>query len=204
MKRSNKENFLSIDLEMNQPSGRIIQIGAVVGNLTTGEILEEFNQLVCIDDEPLCEDDMLFNVPKSTGITEDRLHADGIPLDDAYEKLSEFKKKWDCNTTPIVWGGNDARYLQEELERDYKMKFKKKRMDKEPMFLFGFRCSDIKIMFQFYIHAKGEHMLSGLKNSMKRVGIGFDGKNHDALSDARNTFRFAHFFYKILGRNLNG
>jgi len=198
MKKALKDNFLSMDLEMNQPSGRIIQIGAVVGNLKTGKILAEFNQLVCIDDEPLCEDDTIFNVPKSTGITEDRLHADGIPLDDAYEKLCDFKKKYNCNTTPIVWGGNDAKYLRDELERDYKMEFQNKRYDKAKMFIFGFRILDIKTFFQFFIHAKGGHMQSGLKKSMKRVGLEFVGKNHDALSDAINTFRFANFFFHLM------
>ena len=41
-----KELLVSLDLELNQPSRRIIQIGAVVGNIRTGEIVSRFDSKV--------------------------------------------------------------------------------------------------------------------------------------------------------------
>jgi len=38
-----KELLVSMDLELNQPSRRIIQIGAVIGNIRTGEIVSRFD-----------------------------------------------------------------------------------------------------------------------------------------------------------------
>ena len=40
------EIFTSLDLEMNQPSRKIISIGVVVGNIRTGNILEKLNVFV--------------------------------------------------------------------------------------------------------------------------------------------------------------
>ena len=42
--------FTSLDLELNQPSGKIIQIGAAVGHLMTGEIIEKFSCFIKIDE----------------------------------------------------------------------------------------------------------------------------------------------------------
>ena len=38
-------NIISLDIEFEQPSEEIIQVGAMVGNLKTGEILEEYLKL---------------------------------------------------------------------------------------------------------------------------------------------------------------
>lgn len=37
-----KELIVALDLELNQPSGRVVQIGAVLGNVRTGEVLSQF------------------------------------------------------------------------------------------------------------------------------------------------------------------
>jgi hypothetical protein len=41
-----KELIVALDLELNQPSERIVQIGAVLGNVRTGEILSQFDAKV--------------------------------------------------------------------------------------------------------------------------------------------------------------
>ena len=46
-----KELLVSLGLELNQPSRRIIQIGAVVGNIRTGEIVSRFDSKVSPDEE---------------------------------------------------------------------------------------------------------------------------------------------------------
>jgi hypothetical protein len=46
-----KELLVSMDLELNQPSRRIIQIGAVTGNIRTGEIVSRFDSKVSPNEE---------------------------------------------------------------------------------------------------------------------------------------------------------
>jgi DNA polymerase III alpha subunit (gram-positive type) len=46
-----KELLVSMDLELNQPSRRIIQIGAVIGNIRTGEIVSRFDSKVSPNEE---------------------------------------------------------------------------------------------------------------------------------------------------------
>ncbi len=46
-----KELLVSLDLELNQPSRRIIQIGAVIGNIRTGEFVSRFASKVSPDEE---------------------------------------------------------------------------------------------------------------------------------------------------------
>jgi len=41
-----KDLVVALDLEMNQPSERIVQIGAVLGNVRTGEVVSQFDAKV--------------------------------------------------------------------------------------------------------------------------------------------------------------
>jgi DNA polymerase III epsilon subunit-like protein len=41
-----KELIVALDLELNQPSERIVQIGAVLGNVRTGEVVSHFEAKV--------------------------------------------------------------------------------------------------------------------------------------------------------------
>ena len=38
-----KELIVALDLELNQPSRRIVQIGAVLGNVRTGSVVSQFD-----------------------------------------------------------------------------------------------------------------------------------------------------------------
>ncbi len=38
-----KELIVALDLELNQPSRRLVQIGAVLGNVRTGEVVSQFD-----------------------------------------------------------------------------------------------------------------------------------------------------------------
>jgi len=197
------DNFLALDLEMNQPSDKIIQIGAVAGNIMTGEVLETLSQLVSID-EKLCTDPNICDIPKLTGITEKRLEEDGIPLPEAYRKLSNFRNKHNCHRNPIVWGGDDARCLKKELMERFDMEFSTGFGVNThlPMFCFGHRWFDVKTFFQIHMFMNNWKMQSGLRKSVKRMGMTFEGKGHDAMWDAYNTFKLAHvMFSKMIIKN---
>ena len=167
------EIFTSLDLEMNQPSGKIIQIGAVVGNITTGEILEK----LCINvkiDEPVTE-----YITNLTGITQEDID-NGVTLLEAYEKLKEMHLKHDSFINSLCWGGGDIVELFKQLNIE----------DPESTYgVFGRRWIDVKTLFVSWRFANRKPIQGGLAKSMGKVGLSFEGRKHNAMDDALNTFR---------------
>lgn len=162
----------SLDLEMNQPSQKIVQIGAVVGDLRSGAVLER----LCIDvaiDEPLNP-----FITTLTGITEEQLRVAGT-LDEAYQKLAVMHQKANAYCNPITWGGGDSAELRRQLGLD------------DARFLFGRRWLDIKTLYQLQQMGRGEKPQAGLAKAMTKRGLAFKGRKHNAGDDALNTFLFA-------------
>ena len=188
-------NFVAFDLEMNQPTDTIIQIGAVAGNIFTGEILEEMSEII-FTTETLCTDSTICDIPKLTGITDDMVK-EGISLESGYQLLSSLRERHECHRNPIVWGGGDVGCLKEQLIANSGLEFSEGfGMNKHlPMFCFGRRWFDAKSFFQIHKHMNGESMQSGLRKAVKRMGMTFEGKGHDAKDDAVNTFRIAHVLF---------
>lgn len=156
-----------IDLELNQPSQKIIQIGAVKGNIHTGEIIDD---LMCIINPHEQISEYITNL---TGITQERIDQ-GITLEKGYEYLKELHKGSFIN--PVTWGGDDVKLIKEQLGKSYDG-------------LFGRRYIDTKTLFVSMRMAKGEQIAGGLAASMRKVGLKFEGRKHDALDDAKNTFK---------------
>lgn len=162
--------FLSLDLEMAQPSGKIIQIGAVVGNIDTGEILDKVNCVVN------CGEKLSDKIITLTGITQER-HDKGMPLQYAYDILKDIHAKHEAFINPVTWGGNDSFELRNQLGLV------------DGNFIFGRRCIDTKTLFQSFCIANDLKVQSGLKKSCRRMDVPFEGPAHDALQDSINTFR---------------
>ena len=187
---------LAFDLEMNQPSGRIIQIGAVVGNMATGEIVERLSVLVK-PGEPLSP-----AIVKLTGITDAMLEERGVELMAAYTLLSNLKTKWSCSSLPLVWNagmrGNDVEELAHQMREDGLMLGDGRvRLEHEPYYIFtGWR--DVKGLYQEYCEANDIPARSGLAKSLLRAGLLFEGRPHDALFDALNTFCLGHFLNRLM------
>lgn len=167
--------FTSIDLEMDQPGNEIIEVGACVGNLRTGEILEEGRWYVKLD-HPL--NPMIVQL---TGITDQLLAEKGVTLQEAYAGLTELHKKHGSHRNPLVWGQGDSPLLRKQLG-----------ISDLEAYLFGRREFDVKTLFQFWRFSQGEKLQSGLAKSLTKLGLAFDGRKHVARDDARNTFRGAH------------
>lgn len=170
-------NFLSLDLEMNQPSGKIIQVGAVVGNLRTGEIIDDLSVIV----NP--HETLNPFIIQLTGITPEMV-THGATLTEAYEHLTHMYKSHGCFTNPITWGGGDSLDLKQQLG------------DSATNWPFGRRWLDVKTIFQFHQLARGQKLQAGLAKALTRVGLAFKGRKHDARDDARNTFLLAHHLLK--------
>lgn len=164
--------ILSLDLEMNQPSGNIIQIGACVGDTNTEEIMETFS--VFINNEETLSD-YIINL---TGITQEQVDS-GVSLKDGYEKLKALHTKYICFMNPLTWGGNDAMILKQQLNLP------------EESFCFGRRCVDIKTIWVFDSLMRSQSPQGGLARVISKMGGKFFGKKHNAMDDAIQTFKLA-------------
>ena len=181
MKYEPKEIFTSLDLELNQaPTGqKIIQIGAVVGNIRTGDILEKLSVFVNPHEtlEPF--------IIQLTKITQEQVDG-GVTLREAYAILKAMHEKHDSFVNPITWGGGDPIEILEELKKE------------DPTFhgwCFGRRWIDTKTLYISWRLANSLPPAGGLSRAMKNVGLAFRGHAHNATWDAENTF---HMYRKML------
>lgn len=174
--------LMSLDLEMNQPSGNIIQIGAVVGNTVTLELEEEFNVYTKLPEG----EDVAEYIYKLCGISQNMVK-NGTEVPTAYNLLKDFYKANRCNSTVVTWGGGDSWQLYKQSG------------DVEPNFM-GSRWMDVKTVFQTLQIARQRKARSGLSKSMQKMGLRFIGKPHNALDDAKNTLRFYFHMLQLLKR----
>lgn len=169
-------NYLALDLEMNQPSKRIIQVGICVGDIQTQEI--HFAAQRCVfTNEPITE-----RITKLTGLTDADV-ALGLPLVDVYRFVSRIHKMYECAMNPLTWGGGDSLELYTQLLADPFGGFT------PDDWCFGRRWVDVKTIYGARQLAMGKKPWGGLKKSMKQVGLKFEGEAHRADVDAINTFR---------------
>lgn len=167
--------IVSLDLEYNQPSKKLIQIGAVVGDLTTGEVVSRFSVFANPGEvlDPF--------IIKLTGITQADVDAAG-DIKEGYEKLVDWLQPYNATRTlnPLTWGGGDSEDLREAVGID--------REDKQK-WVFGRRWTDVKTVFTAWRAAHQRPWDGGQARSMTKLNMVFQGRRHNALCDAENTFR---------------
>lgn len=164
--------FTSIDLEMAQPSGRIIQIGACVADPTSGDIKDRLS--IFVNPKERLSDFII----KLTGISQHQVDG-GTNIKDAYEQLKFFHQKHGSFVNPIQWGIGDTDHLKNELVANG--------FDLSG-WCFGRRFIDVKGMYQSYKLVNGHASLQGgLKSAMKHFGIKTVGQHHNATIDSIHT-----------------
>lgn len=173
-KHKSPEIFTSLDLELNQnPEGaKIIQIGAVVGNIYTGEILERLSVFINPHEE------LLPFIIQLTKITQEDVD-NGVTLEEAYGLLRDMHKRHSSFCNPITWGGGDSAELLAQLKKE------------NPSFrdwCFGRRWIDTKTLYVTWRIANNKPPVGGLSKAMRNLGLQFKGHAHDATWDAENTF----------------
>jgi inhibitor of KinA sporulation pathway (predicted exonuclease) len=164
--------FTSLDLEMAQPSKKIIQIGACVGDVSTGQILEKFSVFINPHEQLSKE------IKDLTHITQEDVDS-GLTLEEGYRQLRQMHEKYGSFINPITWGGGDSQELLQQLEAE------------NPQFngwCFGRRWIDTKTLFFSLRIANGQSTQGGLAKSMTKIGLQFMGRKHNAMDDAVNTF----------------
>jgi inhibitor of KinA sporulation pathway (predicted exonuclease) len=165
--------LMAIDLEMNQPSGKIIQVGAVTFDPKSGEIFETIRTYV--NPKEQLSDEII----KLTGITQDQV--DNAPsVADTYHQLKAWAQQQKVFRNPVVWGAgesNDSIELWKQAAAD-------------PENFMGHRVIDVKTICQTRSIVMGGDVAGGLQSYLSRVGVPWNdkfGKPHDALADAFNT-----------------
>lgn len=176
------KNFIALDLELNQPSNKIIEIGIAIGNPTDG-IIKTTNWYID-PGEPIDE-----SIVELTGIDDSLIEMEAVPYPVIAEQLTTIFESYQPFPNPVQWGGSDADILRKE--------FLLQGIDCK---LFGRREIDVKTIYSFLQISRGRSITGGLKGCMDRYGMKFFGAPHHALDDARNTLEF---YFKLLRRQQN-
>lgn len=174
--------FLSLDLEMNQPSGRIIEVGICMGSAYLPEDEWITRKWLLQPQEPLAP-----VIVELTGITQEEMDARAVPWDQMARELSALIVQHSPFVNPVTWGGGDSQALLQELRsRDIALPH------------FGRRWLDVKTMHSFLVFASGKGNPSGgLSSVMAKHKLKFIGKPHRADVDAFNTLRL---YFRLLER----
>jgi len=169
-----------LDLEMNQADNleeRIIEIGAVNVNLRTGEQKSFFNEL-CNPEEKLVP-----FITKLTGIAQ-------FQVDAAHNRSDVFARFWawhqECGVRGVVysWGDDGGLLARQSV-------------------LLGVEVPKVNLVdfsqfFRWLRGASQRPLGGGLKDSLKEVGMTFQGTQHRALTDAENTARLGVHLFGVL------
>ena len=158
---------------MNQPSGRIIEVGICIASLDTigSPILKSWY----IDPE----EEVTEYITKLTGITNEDIRSHSVKHEVVVRELSDLIVENNCFINPVTWGGGDSQLLLDEF----------KKYSTEPFNHFGRRWLDVKTMYIFLEMSKGKFGKGGLKSAMANRKMQFIGDAHRASVDAHNTLR---------------
>lgn len=192
----NKNLLIFLDLEFNQPSRRIIDIGAVVADMDAGQIIGQFSSLV----NP--HENLSPDIEELTGISDSMLvEAPGFCT--AWAQFMAFlethglKKSIFGNNTKkciMTWGNEDTKVIRTHLEM-FKI---------QPQLPFAAVC-DFKSAYSFILLSRNKNPKGGLKAASRRLGLATNFGAHRALADAHQTCLIALRYYAALkASNLRG
>ncbi len=164
-------NLLFLDLEMNQPSNKIIQVGWTIGDPVSGRSYEIKGKYVKLD-EPLSP--IISNL---CGIEQDVLDkADSVTQ--AYLDMHTDWLKHNCYPTVVTWAKGDLSLLRKSLPPNI------------VPWPFGQHYIDAKNLYQSWKLKTGvDHLKGGLARALMKFKIPFEGRKHNAKDDAYNTFK---------------
>ncbi len=171
-------NILVIDLELNQPSEKIIELGYIIGNPKSGEIVTKNSILVdpgeCLSNEIIA----------LTGITQDMVNK-GQNLQFAYEIMLNDDVAYNALNIIHQWGVGDTNLLKKQLGSINNWNF-------------GRSFIDVKALSQAHSIIHGMSCYGGLRKMAGRLNIEMSKeKQHRADYDAEITFLVYNKLSKI-------
>lgn len=175
--------FLSIDLELNQPSNKIIQVGVAIGSVdqSPGEYIVK--KWYVDPGEKI--DKFIIGL---TGITDSIIRSYCVSHDTVARELTELITEHQPWLNAVVWGYDDAGVLRKEFEQ--------RSVDFRHL---GGRWIDLKTIYNFLAFTTDSDPRGDLKTAMSRFDCIFDGEQHRADTDAKNTLKF--FFHLMRQQN---
>lgn len=173
--------FLALDLEMNQPSGRIIQVGIALGGADQSPAEYTVRQWLVDPGEPISAE-----ITALTGIADADIQAGAVPWARVAAELGELANQPGVFVNPVTWGGGDSELLLSRF-KNQAVAFPH----------FGRRWIDVKTLHVMLSLAQGKSAKGGLSSVMGRYGLRFQGQAHRADVDAYNTLLL---FFKLLER----
>ena len=174
-------NYLSIDLELNGDD--IIQVGVAIGNADTDPDDYVVRSWYLQPKSGAAIDPFITDL---TGIDQTLLDSCAVDHGTVASELSDLIRDTGVFVNPVQWGLGDAGELLAEF-----------RQLGCPFPHFGRRVIDVKHFYLFVEAANGHALSGGLRSSMGRHGLQFQGTPHRADHDALNTLRF---FFHLLRR----
>lgn len=165
-------NLIVIDLEMNQPSRKIIQIGAVKVQLPSGKIIPFFSEIVNPGELPSDY------ISQLTGITTKDVR-EARPLSESLQDFWAKLKKLEEPYCLAAWGLDCPKIVKDS---------KSLGIEGVPSDLTSY---DLRSVCNLHTLLEGRKAKSrGLANVAKFYGIPFEG-HHDAYNDALVTAKIA-------------
>ena len=166
-------NFIAIDLELNQPSNKIIQVGVAIGNSKQDPKDYLVRKWYIDPEEPI--DHFIIGL---TGITDSDIRSYSVSHQTVAEDLDQLIKEHQPWLNAVTWGFNDCDVLRSEFEKR-NVSFKH----------FGGRYIDVKTVYNFLQFSQDRSPKGGLRDAMATKEIWFDGSEHRADIDAQNTLK---------------
>ncbi len=177
MKYESNTMVVVIDLECNQPSNTIIELGYVIGDLATGKVKRK-KSIIINPKEELSE-----IIIELTGISQKRADQ-GTTLQYAYDEFLKDVAQTKALTIIHQWGIWDAQLLKNQLNNPEAWQF-------------GRRWIDIKALAQASAIINEQPPVGGLSRICSRFGLHVDKrKAHSGSYDADMTFQL---YVKLAG-----
>lgn len=164
-----------IDLEMNQPSGTVIQIGSVHLNMNTGEITRRLSIITNPGELPCSR------ISALTGISPEQV-SEGMLLIPAIQKL------WEDAGTKVRLGawGKDWKWVTQNVVHYALHDPKRHNPLPHPDIILG-KSLDMQSFYRTLMILRGDKKKPGLKVTAKNLGVEWEGSEHDAQDDAYMT-----------------
>lgn len=176
--------FIALDLELNQPSSRIIQVGVAIGSPMQSEEEWVVHQWLLDPQEPIA-----CVITNLTGITDEDIRTQAVSWPALAASLGALIDQHAPFVNPVTWGGGDTVELLSAFRaRGIRFPY------------FGRRWIDVKTIQSFLRLARRKNLAGGLTSALTENKLQFVGEQHRAHHDAFNTLRL---FFRLLERQGN-